>query len=258
MKTPFEDIVELYKTGNYSVTRLGKIFKVDRHRISHHLIKIGISVINKQNETKFNQHVFDSIDTEEKAYWLGFLFADGYINSNNNAIELSLALKDKDHLEKFKLFLQWSGNVKVDHFRCRLSITNKHLKQILVSYGCTPRKSLTLQFPEIFIFKTNDLVRHFIRGYFDGDGCIYVHHRREWSSIELLGTNHFLNAVIKNLKWNNNKLSQDKRHSCYTFRLRYAGKTALNITASLYNSSTIYLDRKYKKYKDFAVLYGNI
>lgn len=43
--------------------------------------QIGIEVPNNQNRTKFNQHVFDIIDTEEKAYWLGFMYADGYIDS---------------------------------------------------------------------------------------------------------------------------------------------------------------------------------
>ena len=56
---------------------------------------------------------------------------------------------------------------------------NKYFWNILNSYGCTPRKSLTLKFPDRDIFKSSDLIRHFIRGYFDGDGCfsryIYSH-----------------------------------------------------------------------------------
>ena len=48
---------------------------------------------------------FENIDTEEKAYWLGFLYADGYVNANEDKIELCLAEKDFHHLEKFKNFI---------------------------------------------------------------------------------------------------------------------------------------------------------
>ena len=57
-------------------------------------------------------------------------------------------------------------------YKVKWIVQNKHLWNILNSYGCTPRKSLTLKFPDIKIFKSKDLIRHFIRGYFDGDGCI--------------------------------------------------------------------------------------
>ncbi|MGM9535052.1 MAG: hypothetical protein ACI3VR_07355, partial [Intestinibacter sp.] len=67
----------------------------------------------KWNRPKFNEHIFDVIDTEEKAYWLGFIFADGYIGStplepNKKSVynfELSLKLEDTSHLEKFKSFI---------------------------------------------------------------------------------------------------------------------------------------------------------
>ena len=45
---------------------------------------------------------FDKINTEEKAYWLGFLYADGSISSKEDKIELGLAEKDLHHIEKFK------------------------------------------------------------------------------------------------------------------------------------------------------------
>ena len=65
----------------------------------------GIEVINYQNLTKFNENVFDSIDTEEKAYWLGFIFADGYISLKGNSFELSLKGSDSEHLDKFNKFM---------------------------------------------------------------------------------------------------------------------------------------------------------
>ena len=53
-------------------------------------------------------------------------------------------------------------------------VNSPHLINTLISYGCTPKKSLTLKFPDISIFKNMDLIRHFIRGYFDGDGSVFI------------------------------------------------------------------------------------
>lgn len=106
----------------------------DRNRIAKVLKQNGIDVVNKHNQTKFDETVFDSIDTEEKAYWLGFIFADGNISSPRKdgkpiyTFEICLQLQDVNHLYKFNLFMKHQkNNVKTDSYRCRWSITNKHL-----------------------------------------------------------------------------------------------------------------------------------
>ena len=53
-------------------------------------------------------------------------------------------------------------------------LNSPHLVETLISYGCTPRKSLTLKFPDFNIFKSQSLINHFIRGYFDGDGSVFI------------------------------------------------------------------------------------
>ena len=78
---------------------------MSRSRLSKKFKTEGIEIIHPQNYTKFNDTIFESIDTEEKAYWLGFLYADGSISSTNNTIELSLKSSDINHLIKFKYFL---------------------------------------------------------------------------------------------------------------------------------------------------------
>ena len=79
--------------------------------------------------------------------------------------------------------------------RCRWNISNKHLWNSLNTLGCTPRKSLTLQFPDINIFSSPELVKHFIRGYFDGDGCLSYYKDSLKPAISLLGTPEFLLKV---------------------------------------------------------------
>lgn len=255
-----QEAIDLYNKG-LSTIQIGKILHADRNRVSKVLKENGIEVINKQNLTKFNENVFDSIDTEEKAYWLGFIFADGNISSpkkNGKSIytfELALQLQDINHLIKFNQFMQHEkNNVKTDSYRCRWSITNKHLWEILNSYGCTPRKSLTLKFPDESIFKDKSLIRHFIRGYFDGDGCISHNNSKDDApSVSLLGTDEMLWPIQQKILNDYNPFYLNNPKNKTTLVLSRATTKAVLFMYALYYKSNIYLDRKYQKflhYKD--------
>jgi intein/homing endonuclease len=91
------------------------------------------------------------------------------------------------------------SNIKLNNKifgRCRWSVQSKHLWNVLNSYGCVPKKSLILKFPSISIFDNKNLIVHFIRGYFDGDGCIsYGNKSHTKCSINIVGTYDFLNTL---------------------------------------------------------------
>ena len=87
-----------------SLTKLGTKYKIDRRTISKYLKDNGYEVINTQNRCRIDETVFDTIDTEEKAYWLGFLYADGNINSKEYKLEINLCANDWQHLKKFQDF----------------------------------------------------------------------------------------------------------------------------------------------------------
>lgn len=250
-------IKDLYEKGK-SLTKLSEEFNISRWIITKNLKLLGTDIINKQNILKFDNTVFDKIDTEEKAYWLGFIFADGCISDNTkciykNVFELSLKLSDINHLYKFNSFMKHTRcNVKYDRYRCRWNIMNEHLWKILNGYGCIPKKSLVLNFPDVEIFISKSLIRHFLRGYFDGDGCISFH-RNVYSvtpTVSVLGTKDFLKNFIK---WSNvdAKFKHDKRHSEHTFSLEYTKQNAIKIINWLYKDCTIFLDRKHKLYNFF-------
>ena len=74
-----EIIVHKHFVEKQSISQLAKEYGICRDTISANFKKIGLQPINYQNVIKFNNTVFDSVDTEEKAYWLGFIYADGYI-----------------------------------------------------------------------------------------------------------------------------------------------------------------------------------
>jgi len=74
---------------------------------------------------KINDSVFSVIDNNEKAYWIGFLAADGYVDYKTNRIGLKLKLGDIKHLEKFKTFLNFSGPIVIEKAELGKSIRKK-------------------------------------------------------------------------------------------------------------------------------------
>lgn len=256
-----------------SLSKLSIKYNISRTILTKRLVNLGYSIINYQNITKFDDSVFDIIDTEEKAYWLGFIYADGYISGIQESynFEISLKSEDKDHLYKFNKFMKHCdpNHVKISNTnyqnngikykRCRWGIHNKHLWQTLNNYGCTPRKSLTLQFPDTKIFKSKDLIRHFMRGYFDGDGCIsYGNKEHNKICIKILGTYAFLTELKKNLLTVTNYVLTNNKNSSNTKVLTITGKNAFKTIYYLYNNSKIYLNRKYRRYKEFCRVYKEL
>ena len=121
---------------------------------------------------------FEIIDCEEKAYCLGLMYSDGNVLSSKNwdskQVSLTQAEKDKDVLEQFKKLTKsestmCESTVKGEKYY-RLTIYSKKMFDDLNNLGVVERKSLALTFPD---FLPKELIGHFIRGYFDGDGCIW-------------------------------------------------------------------------------------
>ena len=170
----YRTLADEFLNSSISLTKMAAREGTTRQTLAKHFRELGVEIINKQNRLKFDNTVFDCIDTEEKAYWLGFIFADGYISSDSlkgksrYLLEISLKASDKNHLDKFNKFMKHENANKVTIEdakcgkvickRCRWYVANKHLWETLNSYGCTPRKSLTLKFPDKSIFKSKDLI----------------------------------------------------------------------------------------------------
>lgn len=256
------EIVELANQG-LSATEIAKILGVWRQTVYYKLKKIGKSIPNYHNSLKFDNTVFDNIDTEEKAYWLGFLMADGYVSKNSNTVELSLKGDDSNHLNKYNDFIKNTQSIKLskivnkgkEYSRCRCAVTDNHFHNRLIELGCIPQKSLTLKFPNKNIFAEEGLVRHFIRGYVDGDGCLsYTKTGR--LVIEIMGTKEFLEEILSLYpSYFKRVLHKDKRRPfSNTYYIACSCTNADKFASILYDKSNIYLDRKYER---FAVLRRN-
>lgn len=248
---------EEYAQSPISIRELCQKYPVQRQTLTGWLLAKGYNVENKRAMKSFNIHYFDEIDTEEKAYWLGFLFADGSVTRYKNSydIELSLKIEDKGHVEKFAKALGKEYVNNNSTYRSRCIVGSKHMFNILCSYGCTPRKSLTLKFPDTSIFKDESLIRHFIRGYVDGDGCLsFANKEHTKANVSILGTEDFLNGIQKIYKSSKN-YSLNNKNNEITKVLGFYGKQGYEFAKFLYEDSTVYLDRKYEKYKQYCRLY---
>lgn len=201
----------------------------------------------------FNENYFETIDTEEKAYWLGFLFADGCIElsdkkcSTHNRLSIGLSVKDLTQLERFakaiEMPVEQIRHIFPKHsYSCSemvyLSCNSIKMCNDLKALNCTPQKSLHSVFPPI----KQEYQRHFIRGYFDGDGCIS-------RSFEITSDGHMLHQIQQILMSACDLKATQIRYRKHSYNLRYGGKLQLErIFHYLYDNATIYMQRKYDKF----------
>ena len=244
-----------YETGKYTSVDLAKEYPVSSTAISALLKRHGYKAKTQselQRKYEVNESFFDVIDTEEKAYFLGFLYADGYNNTDRNSVTLSLKEYDKDILGKLNNLLQSNKPLQYVEFKTanssnqyRLVIANKHISQRLTELGCHRAKTYSLMFPsEEQVPKY--LVRHFVRGYFDGDGWVGK------KAISVVSTLDFCNSLAEILK-------EEFNINCY-IRARHperknnirmlelSEKAARTFLNWIYKDSNIYLQRKYDRY----------
>lgn len=236
-------ICQLYKQG-LSIRKIEA--KVDSCFETIRKIVLKNKLTRSQTKHSYKEDQFEKIDNESKAYWLGFLYADADISLKKCRIKLALAHKDYSHLEAFQSFMETTSpitkyNKKTKRLRANaIYINNKKIVCDLIKLGCVPNKSKILQFPS-FIKKC--LLRHFIRGYIDGDGWITVEKNR--IRIGVLGTQSILSGIQQVLTENIKHKPVKLIHRGNIHQLSFGHKkTNLKLWSFLYDDNTICLERK--------------
>lgn len=166
-----ELIVGLYQEARLSCGEIENATGIPVDVCLYQLRKHGVPRRSKResNRSYIVQHdIFDSIDTEEKAYWVGFLAADGGVN-DQDCLSLELARADGHHVETFNRFMNSDYLIKPSSKGCvRLQITSDQICRALAQNFIVPRKTFRTRIPLL----SKELIRHFIRGVFDGDGWV--------------------------------------------------------------------------------------
>lgn len=232
----YELAIKTFKDG-HTLKSVSELYDIPLETLRCHFYRHNI--IEKY---RVNHSVFNVIDSEAKAYWLGYIFGDGSISNQNN---LTLSSKDLDHLEKFKQFL--GSNHKIGNDSIRL--TSREIVSDLISHGVEVRKQFSdsIKFPNI----ASELKRHFIRGLIDSDGWVGKAKKIGLcSSSESFLIN--INEVIYDLTSVKGLIRHQVNHWGSVYALNLPVSKFKELYYFLYEDADIYLSRK-KDVADFLI-----
>lgn len=265
-----EQIIKLHSEGK-TAKEISTILKFKYHQpVYNYFIKRGWDRKGKSGKRtyKIKENFFNCIDTEQKAYILGFICADGHIATDK--LVITLAIKDIDILHKIKLALHSTHPLRKVFRRnpytnsknkiltlVELGIGSRKLVKPLFNMGLTSNKTYTLN-GDIMKFIPNHLVRDFLRGYFDGDGNVMFGKRYSSGykyNINVCGNKDFLlNSFQKHFPTINKLYKYLHSKQCYTWRV--SGKDRVkDFMYYLYDNSSIFLSRKYNEYRNIKWSY---
>ena len=193
----------------------------------------------------YNRNIFNKIDNEEKAYWLGFIVADGYLNINKHMLRIKLGNRDRSHLIKFIKFVGGNEEMLKSEIHSEtgnenfyVSLYSKEVMNDLLGLGIEQAKSGKEKVCNI----DKKYYRDFIRGLWDGDGFI----RENLSGIGLVGSEEVL-AFVQNYFNDSLGVRPLKIYPhCNTFKIEYRStrKAIPLILNHLYGDKDVALDRK--------------
>ncbi|WP_051986393.1 LAGLIDADG family homing endonuclease [Clostridium amazonitimonense] len=260
-----DNIVDCYyKRKDLNFVELSSYLNVSERALSRVLKEFNINT-KRLNRYRLNERYFQRIDSQEKAYLLGLIYADGFVG-DHNCNNIVIGLKDRDMIVKIAKLLEYDGKIRIGNkgsfensgYSYILNFSSKEMAMDLRKLGLYPNKSLTMtDLPSI----NEELYRHFIRGYFDGDGSIILTKKCSYYRTEslvkkyeypcymfcLLGTREFLQQISYKLKSSYIRINDTKTEEIKALKIS-AKCEFYKLFQYLYKDSTIYLDRKYEKW----------
>ena len=253
------DIEALHRSG-MTQREMAQSLEISVSSVRRKMKQLGLhGNSNGTRDFQIASGAFDDLTREDSAYWLGFLLADGCIAKSGGtfrALRLSLQDRDEEYLTKFAEFINYRG--KIYH-----SVADGHSRKIIVFND----KPLTSRLIDCgwFDFKRGigfDILRlipaasfhHFIRGYFDGDGCISSQARkhrfkRRWYANIVCKYENML-ELMRDLMISHGGPHSEvrKRSACYD--LRWSNVNRLKAFYEFaYKDATVYLERKFLKFQ---------
>lgn len=258
-------MIEEYCNG-VSSEIIAKKLKVDASTVCRHLIKNNIEIRpSSQNHRKYeiDQNYFETIDTEEKAYFLGFLYADGNLSNTRNGIKITLQEEDRDILERFSNIIYRFVKLRPSYGELEdgtprtyltLEMWCKKMHDDLIKLGCPPTKTFIIRFPTNNVVPDH-LLWHFVRGVFDGDGCICITNparpRIDFSS-NLIFIQELIYFFVSQGLQCNKPVINDENPLSGSIQF-VAVDQVLKCYHMMYDNATIYMNRKYTTFQEMFV-----
>lgn len=261
------EICEKFKTGNYYFTELAIEHNVSPEAMRSMLNKHGLfspSANEIHRKHNLNESFFQEIETPQKAYILGLFYADGCNAIENNKVVITLQNGDQKILETIRDIIQptkpiyFRGPHKLKgkngtEFNSKghytLAIISQKICKDLERHGMTPRKSMKLAWPH---WLKEDLIPHFVRGFFDGDGGVSAN-----GGISFTANKEFLDDLLVVLNSRGlcplNKIHKNCISDVFSFCFS-AKKDISSFYSWLYNENGgMFLDRKKDKMEKFIL-----
>ena len=244
-----------------SVSKISKFYKVNFSVITRVFKENNIEIRdnNSYKSKKVDENFFHDIDTQEKAYILGFFFADGCLTKKGT---FGIKIKDKELLERIKQELKSEHKIikckpnkgsysQEDSIYYGLYIKNKKIEEDLKELGVDSDKTHSCSFPSI----PKELERHFIRGFFDGDGSVYKTYNKKYNykdvCVSFVGTYEMLNEIRKRLsEITGSKSNLYISRNVYDYKIGGINQCE-KLYHYLYDGATIFLGRKKNVFEEF-------
>lgn len=259
-------IIDMYSNQKMSTVRIGSNFGCSHKVIAKLLEKNNIKRVgNGRRKYNLNEQYFDIIDNPTKAYILGFLFADGNVNLSKQTVSMSLQEDDYEILERIRneigsenklKFLDYSDKHDFGyHYKnqYRMLLHSKYMCNSLIRMGMFENKSLILEYPKL----PKELNRHFIRGYFDGDGSVTRKIKNE-NNISILLTITSTEKFCKSIKEIAEKelgikcgIYEASSKNGITKVFSLSKSASIKFMNWMYKDADIYIERKYKRYIEY-------
>lgn len=245
----------------------------DAHNVSTGAIKLYLNEQGVKRRTR-NEHYnpnlqhdfFSQIDTERKAYFLGYLITDGCVyppDPKNNrpypTITMQLHHKDSYILQEFLNSVGSSSHISHSPMRNhdRVAVVSSQMAHDLKQYGVVPRKTWETY---LTILKDPNMMPHFVRGLIDGDGWIscykcqtkWVHNIGFCGNPGLVIGLHAYLIQTLHLKETGFTVRPNCLHS-----IKWANQNDMYTLGEwLYKDATIFLSRKFEVYQKFKAVRG--
>jgi intein-encoded DNA endonuclease-like protein len=257
-----EELVIKYYSEGMSAKKVSLHVKCNIKTVRAILLRKGIKLRTlSEASMKYtcDDSFFSDIDNEIKAYWLGALYADGNISKKaSKSGQIFLTSSDEDWVVNFMKDIKSTNKPRKEFHKIynnyiwKAQITSSQMFNDLNALGCTPAKSKTITFPSI----PNELIHHFIRGYFDGDGTVGVYTNLKLNDWKILksgvcsGSELFIKQLLEKLPVKNKNIYHN---SVYT--TQFSLNDSLALCNYLYKNATIYLERKKEVFDKYILNY---
>jgi len=255
-------VIAYYMNDKLSANKIAELESIDRKTVyrilKRHDVKVR-TISEAAMKYQCNDSFFSEINTEEKAYWLGVLYADGNVSKKaSKSGQIFLSSTDKEWVEEFMKTIQSTNKPRSEYHTkfkkiiWKAQITSSSMFDDLCNLGCIPAKSKIIRFPDI----NPNYYNHFIRGYFDGDGTVGIYknlRNHDWKILKsgmCSGSKEFLQDVIDILPLKNKKISYRN-----VYIIQWSLYDTLCLYDYLYQDSHVCLERKRTVFTDYHLYY---